>query len=121
MNYDEMPAGREMDALVAEKVMGWRLDASCGYSTWMGGKADSRGMRWTIDGWKPSADIAAAWGVVEKVREEFRYVSVTAGNGWSCSAWDVEKAKRLREVHAFADTAPLAICRAALLAVGVKP
>ena len=94
-----MPAGREMDALIAKFVM----------------KVDS-----PHDVCKFSTDIADAWTVVEKMKSKhFRiyYKSVPFHKddkepiGWMCSVSGFE----FMPEHA--DTAPLAICRAALLAV----
>jgi hypothetical protein len=77
MNIKEMEAGREMDALVAEKVMGWK-ECKRGWDT--EGKGHEIRM-WTPDGellpvlylakdmWNPSTDIAAAWLVEERIAE----------------------------------------------------
>ena len=61
-----MKAGRELDALVAEKVMGWTWDGKTAWSPtgsrlWM--------VRKDPYWWLPyySTDIAAAWEVVEKL------------------------------------------------------
>jgi len=118
----EKVAGRELDALVAEKVMGWCV-GSDGEEVFYD---DKRG--WVC---KPhckpiisqgivayySTSISAAWEVVEKLAvsgkcsfaiERFRnkpyswQVEFGLGVGWTV----------------YADTAPLAICLAALKAVG---
>jgi hypothetical protein len=118
----ELPAGRELDALIAEKVMGWRF------------MHDGLGnMRWyqdtvAIDGYgpnhwggyrdfSPSTDIAAAWEIVKKMRARgipLRLVLVCAPGdpewwyaSFEANGWQVES-----------NTAPLAICRAALRAAG---
>ena len=128
MTRDEilnMPAGREMDTLIAQKVMGWSADPE-GY--WLNKKENYDDTGWgLIDQDKtthhpssrrfcPSTDIAAAWMVVEKFYsmslnkysggDEWRVYLVTERDGANVDA------------HAEADTAPLAICRTALLAVG---
>lgn len=102
----EMKAGRELDALVAEEVMGldpeWHKQVPVGRVT-------------------PcySTDIAAAWEVVEKLCREERYptvqfaVNVDGKQAWWCSLVNPADV----EVHAPA--APLAVCLAALKAVGV--
>jgi hypothetical protein len=99
MTHEEilnMPAGREMDALIAEKVMGVKLFCFC-----------------------PSTDIAAAWQVVDYFAKKYGDVCLEmvlvenetlTGQEWCVSL-------RLDADIALADTAPLAICRAALLAV----
>ena len=101
-----MNAGRELDALVAEKVMGWtNVRFIC----------HGLSLRGEVDG-EPSekvpfysVDIDAAWDVVEKIGTSFtleRY-----------NRWYVEFGDRY---SAAADTAPHAICLAALKAVGVE-
>jgi len=112
MNYDTMDAGREMDALVAEKVMGLRVEGSI-----------SLELRYTpqpeyyaspLLGY--STSISAAWEVVEKMWGEcFRLMRFSHGEGkvalegpW----WRAEFG--LMKEFVEAPTAPLAICRAAL-------
>jgi hypothetical protein len=85
-----MPAGREMDALIAEKVIDpdWvKLKNLCPHY---------------------STDIAAAWELVEKMK----YFTLYRGDGY----WECEYSGQYLE-SIDAETAPLAICRAALLAV----
>ncbi len=113
---------RQIDALVAEHVMGWRSCGDC----------------WALElarvqkkhTWKPSIDIAAAW-------EAFEYI----GGGYSvCDKWvDFSPMLEIRRIdspsHAewrctidtdegryesVGHTAPLAICLAALKAKGVE-
>lgn len=90
-----MIAGREMDELVAEKVMNSEFDVPH-YST----------------------SIEAAWAVVEKMNDRFAV-------SFSCCSQAVEWHCELscsENVHfsAKGGTAPLAICLAALDAVGVE-
>jgi len=55
-----MPAGRELDSLVAQHVMGWEV---------IGAKLNKDGyIAYSVD-FKPSSDIAAAWKVVKKMHE----------------------------------------------------
>jgi len=124
-------AGRELDALVAEKVMGWTVcrDASCGgceatvllmEDGWrVRAPLDQGG--WPLGWWTPSTDIAAAWEVVEKLRVLGFNVSVSCAHGMR--TWDVRgwKADNTGRFIAHAETAPLAICLAALDALGVHP
>jgi hypothetical protein len=57
---DELPAGRELDALVAERVLGLRID-----DAWF---QHPDGRRVSSDGLPHySTDIAAAWQVVDKL------------------------------------------------------
>ena len=125
MNTDEMPAGRELDALVAEKVMGFCL---CPYDPkWM--RADTGSGIW-IDGdtwrctdhgkpaftpWRSySTDIAAAWEVVEKMREDYEPRIELWDEGWEVT---ILTGTDRGSASGRALTAPLAICRAALKAV----
>jgi hypothetical protein len=112
MTQDEivqMEAGREMDALVAELVMGWEKRVfGDGVDYWhLPGGAICE-----LDAPHYSTDIAAAWQVVEKLPFSV-YVEVR-WDGKNAEAW-FDSGSQTWE--ASAPTAPLAICRAALLAV----
>jgi hypothetical protein len=124
-----MPAGREMDALVAEKVME-QTDFSHPGFFWGEGTTEDGKDGWdgfqcprcnadSEDGGKCckhySTSIAAAWEVVEKINKEHD-VQIAIGKD--------EKENRVEVLLwgsdsgcVYAPTAPLAICRAALLAV----
>jgi hypothetical protein len=128
MKVSEMPAGRELDALVAEKVMGWTLCDRVAMGWGDGPPVFATGedpyddtARPSRQDWRPSEDIAAAWEVVENWRNRCNGEGVVLlswhSEEWVCELgiWGVESGFR----HAPADTAPLAICRAALLAVGI--
>ncbi len=111
-----MEAGRELDALVAERVMG--------YTVRRGPGANYDGMLlpwevWDRDGksWNPikySADIAAAWQVIEKLADRDPMIAIWGYEdgtaGWFCDFEGIKDHAR---------TAPHAICLAALKAVGV--
>ena len=117
-NYDEMPAGREMDALVAEKVMGWRMMRG----HWVPPEAapETNILACPTSTYRYSTDIAAAWEVVEKVNllEPYGDTLWKDQRGWVFGVHDVDGAGYAYEdVTVIADTAPLAICRAALKAV----
>ena len=112
---DEMPAGQEMDMLIAEKVMNWKQLSN---RLW---HDDDGNERW-IDAdksfihqpcWSPSTNIADAWEIMEGV-SSFRLVYYRGK--WECTiiAWGAEGATGH---FAEADTGMLAICRAALKAV----
>jgi hypothetical protein len=71
---------REIDKLVAEKVMGWKLE-NIPTSTY-GSTADvwknEAGKIMAYDReWKPTEDISSAWQVVLKVCEETRWYELT--------------------------------------------
>ena len=126
MDIDKMEAGREMDALVAE-LMGWTVNKELKtFTTWV---AITSGDDWcgirplcgTTKGvwgnWSPSTDISAAWPVVEKLQSmeiTIRFHPQHRGP-WKVTLFGLDG--NLTFITEFADTAPLAICRAALKAV----
>lgn len=102
-----MKAGRELDALVAEKVMGWNCELR---------ECHTRKVLHSEYGGPPhySTDIADAWLVVEKIDQQ---VTVTkCADGWLVT---IDDYFCHGGVEIMAGTAPLAICLAALKAVGV--
>lgn len=140
MNIDELKPGRELDALVAEKVMGW-VDF-----TWeqyhefhkTGGISYVKGMTgfWSDPntgkrkgnvreflcenclynhGWSPSTKIADAWEVVEKLQHLHPHISYC---DTTCT-WTVEWANTNSGIGAWSNESAHAICLAALRAVGV--
>lgn len=115
-----MEAGPELDALVAEKVMGWKVKWHDGYWTMAIPKAECVSYGWN---WRPSEDIAAADEVAEKIgivagkseeRQPGQYFAVVSSLDDSVEYW---WDKRYGHYYAYTPTKPLAICRAALLAV----
>ena len=113
-----MNPGPELDALVAERVMGWER-------WWV----TSNGWRWRDAGkllawekdWRPSADIAAAWKVVERMIGLDYVVVLTGLVDWNCrfeEDFDIADYPRRGPMFGEADeaTAPMAICIAALQA-----
>lgn len=141
MTHDEidtMPAGREMDALVAEKVFGYTTktksawqDPECGgwnpvNSIDADDDEDTREEKqpcfldtqryWNVVQFF-STDIAAAWEVIRKLNETGRDVAVIVSSTEGCSCKVFEDKTPLQSTRSDADTAPLSICRAALKAV----
>ena len=122
----EVRAGRELDALVAEKVMGFRhcLVIPLGphaTPTLMGSPPNATGRNKVPE---YSGDIAAAWLVVEKMRERFDTVIVESClDGFSVRLGDYEAPAPL--VHVSIDPrqggVALAICLASLKAVSPRP
>lgn len=130
-----MEAGREMDAAVATRVMGWRLDGA----DWIG--ADNRWAAYADDAppfsggrrprFAPSTDIAAAWLVVERLQElgcnnfslEWEREKFGSDQQWMYAMnvpRHVSGSKSVGmpdPVVLSAATAPLAICLAALRSV----
>ena len=114
----DLPAGTELDQLVAEKVMGWNRFI---YPFLFWTDAD-RVMRDQIPVY--STNISAAWEIVKKLasgnwtmhlewKGADRNYANTAEVGFS-------SLKEPYLAHSTADTAPLAICRAALKAMEEK-
>ena len=112
MNINEMEAGRELDMLVAEKVMGYQcvcddeprdcpIHARDDYDTLLA----------------YSTDIDNAWDVVTQMRASFFLERrLTRGMFWHAVFDDCGDGTWQDEVrvHAEGATAPLTICRAAL-------
>ncbi|MCI3922455.1 hypothetical protein MO973_19670 [Paenibacillus sp. TRM 82003] len=117
MTRDEvlaMEPGRELDALVARKVMGWMQawSPSGKCEAWFE-QQDDGSMRGIHDlGWNPSKSISATWEVAEKFETIDVKRFVTDKGLWFCGITENNKWYR-----SFAPTAPEAICKAALLAV----
>ena len=133
-----LPAGPELDRLIAEKVMGWDSYPA------LTGMASAR--RAILNGipvmeahpscgtveFHPSTNIAHAWEVIEspKFTDPDGYRRTYFSIDENALGWDVEVLHKgdeiegerpiYRRVRAQADTAPLAICHAALLAVEHK-
>lgn len=110
----EHGAGRCLDKWVAETVMGWK---------WMP-TPDPEGQHycWVKDGceigdFEPSSDISAAWEVVEKMAERCGIFVMKVRPGQDCVAWIHLSGA---DYTANADSLPLAICRAAVLAANEK-
>lgn len=100
MRRDEMLAmepGRELDALIAEKVMNFKIESPSAEqcTIW-----DGREVRY----FEPSTDIAAAWEVVDRMREE-------APPNRECF-------KKLMGGFSIFLIRPVNICKAALLSSG---
>lgn len=135
-------AERKLDALIAEKVMGltiltreemeaealrvWPEQPQCrsfmkGFWAWP--NPDGSVERVEQDFKRYSADITAAWEVVLKMRET--HWAHIDGIGRPHPCWratfnrmsDPVTGERFPDFVQIADTAPLAICRAALLAL----
>lgn len=122
MRVDEMEAGRELDALVAEKVMGWIINVDA-YVT------ETLTMS---EAWKPipnfSTDIVAAHQVFSSRFLTSQVIGYTvedpseypAAQDIGVLGWAKRWFCTCDGEPVYAPTAPLAICRAALKAVGVN-
>lgn len=114
----DLPAGGELDALIAERVFPgqrWQHDDKC----------DATGSCWRCGGcldWCPipppySTDIAAAWLVVEKLQEQGVRMDILSDWHGHRTCRVARKSESLYDALGWSETAPLAICRAALRAV----
>lgn len=126
-----MKAGRDLDALIAEKVMGWPKNSVVWY-------IDDKPFR--ISDFSPSTQIADAWLVVEKFAGAEKSIGESGGvellDRWQIQLqwdhnwmWDAtlshlvgtnSVSEDVTEFFAQAPAAPLAICLSALKAVGVN-
>jgi hypothetical protein len=114
--WDALPA-RERDALVAEHVMGWRVVRSEGDR--MHGDDGLRFYATRDIVWRRpyfTVDIGAAWIVVEEMKEGDAGIRI--GNLMN-GGWRGAFSTIVESHEADADSAPGAICLAALAAKGV--
>lgn len=116
-----MEAGRELDALVAEKVMGHKVKWGrsrfypLDYDTPF---FDEQPLKRSIPNY--STDIAAAWEVVEKLKEQTapeRDIEIGCYSFYRVSIVDAATEAEIAVMEN--DSAPLAICLAALKALAV--
>jgi hypothetical protein len=144
MTPDDMPAGPELDRMVGERVMGWKLVSGFSADSINGWGASHDGIHFArifcgacgydgIGEWfSPSTNIAHAWEVVERMRS-LGFVPIVRGPGiytvgdgyYKHDQWfagfqsGATESMPIyeKEGESHADTAALAICRAALAAV----
>ena len=118
-----LPAGDEMDALVAEKIMGWHIgnNISIGKCWYDGNEEYQHGIfngayeddeDFHLLHWHPSSSILWAWEVVDCMFKRGFYLTLEQFQvDYQCmfdnSSGEAE--------YAVADAAPLAICRSALM------
>jgi hypothetical protein len=124
-----MTAGRELDALIAEG-MGYEVERRESpnerYRVWLvHAPAHDTGRRARTIAPRYSSDMEAAWLVAEAMRARgFRWFNLGnfyAGHDHETLTWGASFHVVVGEFAAEADTAPLAICRAALLALASLP
>lgn len=115
-----MKAGKLIDSLIAEDVMGWHLGDSWGGADW---HTRDHEFAESVFRFRPSTEITAAWIVVEKLKSiekrtsRNRPISVIEVGGYSSSEfiWQCRLKDLINEIRVEAPTAPEAICKAALL------
>lgn len=127
-----MPECLDLDHLVAEKVMHWHREGS----KWMRADGQHTGyvvesaVEYPFSSFRPSIDISDAWEVVEHSRSRGWYFTLKNGVClqplqaiWEAEVFEGElmvadavgQCVAYRQEVARATTAPLAICRVALL------
>lgn len=123
---DEIPRAedRDIDRVIAERVMGWKRSVSeQGFEHWtdQAGHIDPFNDGDRGNPFAPSIDIDNAWTVMERLRElGWRvFIGPAADNS---AGWSVQIKPRTDNLHhhIMAPTAPLAICRAALYTLGAE-
>jgi hypothetical protein len=123
-----LPNGRELDALVAEKVMGWidikkQSIANAFGQHVLDDYVGQPSIGATIPVLVPrySTMIQEAWKVADKLRGEVQFVAVISGSGpQGAQPWICKINREGSFIEERAETAPLAICLAALKGVGLK-
>ncbi|GAF72144.1 unnamed protein product [marine sediment metagenome] len=128
-DVDTLPAGPELNVLVARWVKGWFVSDSIPnhyrLPLYVGSRVTHKSEPFEWHDWQPSTDIAAAWEVVDELNRRGWWVKFNHCLSNGIPAYQAEfthkpdKYKGLC-VYAVGDTAPLAICRAALKAVQAK-
>jgi len=111
MDDEFFKAGPELDALIAERVFGWKWHIRGGVCYAEHDCFNAPDL-WPI--FSPSNNIAAAWEVVEKIATLKPHYDLSDGH---CMIFYDEPSGECAG-SATGETAPLAICRAALKAVG---
>ncbi len=117
----------EIDKLAAEKIIGWQ---NLGGEYHNGDKHplepirygdNSPGGRWW-NVWQPTRNIAQAWELLEKQKFGKYFVIMQEGDKYGCelSRPEEDYPPWVTKETAWADTAPEAITRACLKAVGVE-
>lgn len=120
MSETDLKPGRELDAVIAEKVMGWKRIDSISWSQPIPSGLAIQRLEFELPNF--STDTEAAWQVVETIDMPFHLVKSTdkmpnlvrpRGEKYLCT-FTIDYGNH---VAAGSDTAPHAICLAALKAV----
>jgi len=112
----QLGPGCELDLLVAEKVMGEFVQTHTQHDG-----SEKFCQQCSNDFPKYSTDIAAAWEVVEKMKEEFYFnLHLNRQGNYEARFQGSILAKEEIMGAAYSESAPHAICKAALAAKGVE-
>jgi hypothetical protein len=145
MNIDEMQAGREMDALIAEKVMGisvqtfgdtcylvnYCLKKENGDLYYFNGECPTRASIEEAKKLIPrySTDLAAAWEVEEKIiqldfineyLEALQIIVNGVERGWTMTGIIIGHTYTVEQTINLVHASPEQRCRAALKALGIE-
>ena len=122
---DSLPVGRELDALVAQKVMGWvevekkPIANAFGQTVmedYVGKPAANAPQPVLVP--RYSLLIQEAWKVADKLRDSVQFVAVISGKGpQGVQPWICKVNREGSFIEERADTAAHAICLAALKGV----
>jgi hypothetical protein len=116
MKWDEL-SPRERDTLVAEHVMGWKLDKPYWSEKEVWVKSGTN-YDWT-ENWSPSTNIADAWQVAEKLQEVYLYTDIrTCADFYE--VWITDHANDSATETFATPKLPEAICLASLKAMGIE-
>ena len=109
----------DIDKQIAEKVMGWSVVEVPDDGSYIIKENNFRYPQYPFD---PSTNISRAWLVVEKMRELGYSINIEAQQKgkWRCNIILIGNEWTTRIETADEDTAPMAICLAALQALEVK-
>jgi hypothetical protein len=126
MMADAMPTGRDLDAIVAEKVMGWLEVRKQSIANAMGQHVmddyvglPASGAPQPVLVPRYSTMIQEAWKVADRLRGETQFVAVISGKGpQGVQPWICKVNREGSFLEERAETAPLAICLAALKGLG---
>jgi hypothetical protein len=118
-----------INRLVAERVMGWKLEKHRGWESWWEHDSIAKRKKYIAHDWKPARDMNQAWEVVRKMRERNYAVRIEANRFEGdplVSIWANDDNTENRPPCDFdagdnrrPEEAATAICLAALRAVGV--
>lgn len=109
---------KEINDLIAEKVMGWELAVTEG-TEWIPSTSywiTDIGCNYGVEEWNPTSSIDHAWMVVEGLNFDVKVTKYKDMNPkYQAHVFIPGNVQMV-----FADTSPMAICLAALKAVGVE-
>lgn len=112
----DMPAGREMDALIISEVMGWKFSKN--HEDKYFNKPDSKNIEWMVPygneekfaNWSPSKNMAAAYEVILKFRQLCKDGMDEVWDAFVSNLYYDSMRELMYEIE------PARICKAALIA-----